>query len=191
MAQKDKEKWDKKYTEMEGLLERRPPSELVSAHTAEAPGTKALDLACGGGRHSLYLAERGFTVDAVDISTVALAALREKADLEHINLVEADLDTFVPEREAYDMIVKTNFLDRDLIGRAKVALKPGGIMVVETYMADEGNEKPDSNPDFLLQKEELKSLFGEGFTVLEYKEFWNEPHEKYRMKKQAIAVRKG
>lgn len=191
MAQKDKAKWDKKYTEMEGLLERRPPSELVSAHTAEAPGTKALDLACGGGRHSLYLAERGFTVDAVDISTVALAALREKADLEHINLVEADLDTFVPEREAYDMIVKTNFLDRDLIGRAKVALKPGGIMVVETYMADEGNEKPDSNPDFLLQKEELKSLFGEGFTVLEYKEFWNEPHEKYRMKKQAIAVRKG
>lgn len=190
MAQKDKAKWDKKYTEMEGLLERRPPSELVSAHAAEAPGTKALDLACGGGRHSLYLAERGFTVDAVDISTVALAALREKADLEHINLVEADLDTFVPEGEAYDMIVKTNFLDRDLIGRAKAALKPGGIMVVETYMADEGNEKPDSNPDFLLQKEELKSLFGEGFTVLEYKEFWNEPHEKYRMKKQAIAVRK-
>jgi 2-polyprenyl-3-methyl-5-hydroxy-6-metoxy-1,4-benzoquinol methylase len=190
VAQKDKAKWDKKYTEMEGLLERRPPSELVSAHAAEAPGTKALDLACGGGRHSLYLAERGFTVDAVDISTVALAALREKADLEHINLVEADLDTFVPEGEAYDMIVKTNFLDRDLIGRAKAALKPGGIMVVETYMADEGNEKPDSNPDFLLQKEELKSLFGEGFTVLEYKEFWNEPHEKYRMKKQAIAVRK-
>ncbi|WP_345984430.1 methyltransferase domain-containing protein [Sulfurimonas sp. HSL-1656] len=190
MAQKDKEKWDKKYTEMEGLLERRPPSELVSAHAAEAPGIKALDLACGGGRHSLYLADRGFTVDAVDISTVALAALREKADLEHINLIEADLDTFVPDAGTYDMIVKTNFLDRGLIGRAQAALKPGGIMVVETYMADEGNEKPDSNPDFLLQKEELKSLFGEGFTVLEYKEFWNEPHEKYCMKKQAIAVRK-
>ncbi|WP_345986930.1 methyltransferase domain-containing protein [Sulfurimonas sp. HSL1-2] len=190
MAQKDKEKWDKKYTEMEGLLERRPPSELVSKHAAEAPGARALDLACGGGRHSLYLADRGFTVDAVDISTVALAALREKADLGHINLIEADLDTFVPDAGAYDMIVKTNFLDRDLIGRAKAALRPGGIMVVETYMADEGNEKPDSNPDFLLQKEELKSLFGEGFTVLEYKEFWNEPYEKYRMKKQAIAVRK-
>jgi len=190
VAQKDKEKWDRKYTEMEGLLERRPPSELVSAHAADAPGSRALDLACGGGRHSLYLADRGFTVDAVDISTVALAALREQANLEHINLIEADLDTFVPEGEAYDMIVKTNFLDRGLIGRAKAALKPGGIMVVETYMADEGNEKPDSNPDFLLQKEELKSLFGEGFTVLEYKEFWNEPHEKYRMKKQAIAVRK-
>ncbi|MHC3994632.1 class I SAM-dependent methyltransferase [Thiomicrolovo sp. ZZH C-3] len=190
MAQKDKEKWDRKYTEMEGLLDRRAPSDLVSAHAAEAPGTKALDLACGGGRHSLYLADEGFSVDAVDISTVALAALREKADLDKINLIEADLDTFVPDAETYDMIVKTNFLDRGLIARAKAALKPGGIMVAETYMADEGNEKPDSNPDFLLRKEELKSLFGEGFTVLEYKEFWNEPHEKYRMKKQAIAVRK-
>ncbi|UFS61445.1 methyltransferase domain-containing protein [Sulfurimonas sp. HSL-3221] len=190
MAQKDKEKWDKKYTEMEGLLERRPPSELVSTHAAEAPGARALDLACGGGRHSLYLADEGFSVDAVDISTVALAALREKADLDKINLIEADLDTFVPDAETYDMIVKTNFLDRGLIARAKAALKPGGIMVLETYMADAGNEKPDSNPDFLLQKEELKSLFGEGFSVLEYKEFWNEPHEKYRMRKQAIAVRK-
>ncbi|WP_345969119.1 class I SAM-dependent methyltransferase [Sulfurimonas sp. HSL1-6] len=190
MAQKDKEKWDKKYTEMEGLLERRPPSALVSAHAPEAPGRKALDLACGGGRHSLYLADEGFAVDAVDISTVALAALREKADLARINLIEADLDTFVPDAETYDMIVKTNFLDCNLITRAKAALKPGGIMVVETYMADAGNEKPDANPDFLLQKEELKSLFGEGFSVLEYREFWNEPHEKYRMRKQAIAVRK-
>jgi len=190
MSQKDKEKWDKKYTEMTGLLEKRPPSELVSGFVAEAPGRKALDLACGGGRHALYLADHGFDVDAVDISAVALEALRRRADLEKINVIEADLDDFAPEIGAYDFIVKTNYLDRGLIERAKKALKPGGIMIVETYMADEGNEKPDSNPAFLLQKDELPSLFNEGFTVLEYKEFWNEPHEKYRMKKQAIAVRK-
>jgi tellurite methyltransferase len=190
MSLKDKEKWDKKYTETAGLLAKRPPSELVSGYAGEAPGKHALDLACGGGRHSLFLAEKGFDVDAVDISTVALKALREKADLDRINIIEADLDTFAPEAGAYDLIVKTNFLDRDLIERSKAALTPGGIMIVETYMADEGNEKPDSNPDFLLQKEELLSLFDKGFTVLEYKEFWNEPHEKYRMKKQAIAVRK-
>ena len=190
MSQKDKEKWDKKYTEMTGLLEKRPPSELVSGFVAEAPGRKALDLACGGGRHALYLADHGFDVDAVDISAVALEALRRRADLEKINVIEADLDDFAPEIGAYDFIVKTNYLDRGLIERAKKALKPGGIMIVETYMADEGNEKPDSNPAFLLQKDELPSLFNEGFTVLEYKEFWNEPHENYRMKKQAIAVRK-
>lgn len=190
MSQKDKEKWDKKYTEMAGLLQMRPPSELVSRFLDEVPGHNALDLACGGGRHSMYLAEKGFSVDAVDISTVALKALRQKADLGRINIIEADLDTFTPTQNAYDLIVKTNYLDRPLIERAKAALKPGGIMIVETYMADAQNEKPDSNPDYLLQKDELPSLFKEGFSVLEYKEFWNEPHEKYRMKKQAIAVKK-
>jgi len=186
----DKEKWDRKYTEMAGLLQKRPPSELVSSFHGEVPGTRALDLACGGGRHALYLAEKGFDVDAVDISPIALDALRSHADLEKINIIEADLDTFVPEVGAYDLIVKTNYLDRSLIERAKKSLKTGGIMIIETYMADEGNEKPDSNPAFLLQKEELPSFFKEGYTVLAYKEFWNEPHEKYRMKKQAIAVRK-
>jgi len=190
VSHKDKEKWDRKYTETESLLALRPPSALVSGFFGEAPGRKALDLACGGGRHSLYLADKGFSVDAVDISTVALNALRGRADPERITIIEADLDTFVPAGETYDLIVKTNFLDRDLIERAKAALKPGGIMVVETYMADAGNDKPETNPDFLLQKEELKSLFKTGFSVLEYKEFWNEPHERYRMRKQAIAVRK-
>ncbi|MEJ2469225.1 MAG: methyltransferase domain-containing protein [Campylobacterales bacterium] len=190
MSLKDKEKWDKKYTETEELLAKRPPSDLVSGFYAEAPGKHALDLACGGGRHTLFLADKGFDVDAVDISTVALEALREKAGPDQINIIEADLDTFAPEAGAYDLIVKTNFLDRDLIERSKAALKPGGIMIVETYMTDEGNEKPNSNPAFLLQKDELLSLFDKGFSVLEYKEFWNEPHEKYRMKKQAIAVRK-
>ena len=190
MSRKDKEKWDKKYTEMAGLLDKRPPSELVGGFYSEAPGTRALDLACGGGRHALFLAEKGFDVDAVDISTVALDALRSHTGLERINIIEADLDSFVPEIGAYDLIVKTNYLDRDLIERAKKALKPGGIMIVETYMIDEGNEKPDSNPAFLLQKDELPGFFKEGYTVLSYKEFWNEPHEKYRMKKQAIAVKK-
>lgn len=190
MSQQDRVKWDKKYTEMEGLLAPRPPSALVSTYAAQSPDKRALDLACGGGRHALYLAEQDFSVDAVDISTVALDALRPAADSAAITIIEADLDTFTPQKDTYDLIVKTNYLDRPLIERAKAALKPGGIFIVETYMADPGNEKPDSNPDFLLGKEELLTLFGEGYEILDYQEGWNEPHEKYRMKKQGIAVRK-
>jgi tellurite methyltransferase len=190
MALDDKRKWDKKYREMSQLLEARPSSDLIVSFFAEAPGNNALDLACGSGRHTLFLAEKGFHVDAVDISTVALDALRPQVDTDKVNIIEADLDTFTPQSETYDLIVKTNFLDRTLVERAKRALKPGGIMVVETYMADPANEKPDSNPEFLLRKGELLDLFGEGFDVLEYKEFRNEPHEKYRMRKQAIVVKK-
>lgn len=190
MSQQDKIKWDKKYTQMQALLSARPPSPLVSTYAGLTPGQRALDLACGGGRHALYLAQQGFRVDAVDISTVALEALRRAAGNANITLIEADLDTFEIIKAAYDLIIKTNYLDRNLIARAQAALKPGGIMIVETYMADPGNEKPDANPDFLLAPLELHTRFDNGFDVLEYKEFWNEPHEKYRMKKQAIAAKK-
>ncbi len=190
MAEKDKVKWDNKYGEMPTLLEKRPPSKTVSAFYADAPGKRALDLACGGGRHTLFLSERGFSVDAVDISAVALEALRKKADAKKVTIIEADLDTYTPEKKRYDLIVNTNYLDRELIERTKNSLKPCGIFIVETYMEDDGNEKKNSNPDFLLKKGELIEIFSHEFDVLEYREFWNEPFEKYRMRKQAIAVQK-
>ena len=190
MSQKDRTKWNRKFSEMPDLLAPRPPAELVEKYLHEASGKNALDLACGGGRHTLFLSEHGFQVDAVDISAVALEKLSMRVDMERVSLIEADLDDFVLHEGKYDLIVKTNYLDRGLITRAKKALKQGGIFIVETYLADAENEKKDSNPDFLLQKDELPRIFSEGFEILEYREFWNEPYEKYRMKKAAIAARK-
>ena len=108
----------------------------------------------------------------------------------NVNIIEADLDSFEIKKDRYDLIVITNFLDRELIQKAKNALKEGGIIVIETYMQDKDNEKKDSNPNFLLQKDELQSMFQSGFRVLEYKEFWNELYEKYRMKKASIITRR-
>ena len=190
MSQQDREKWNQKFQQMSDLLSPRPPSELVNRFYREAPGKKALDLACGGGRHTLFLSEKGFDVDAVDISHVALEKLAEKVDSEKVTLIEADLDNYPLHEKEYDLIVKTNYLDRNLIERAKAALKKGGIFIVETYMEDEANEKKDSNPDFLLRKEELPAIFSEGFEILAYETFWNETYEKYRMKKAAIAAKK-
>ena len=190
MSQKDRIKWNRKFSEMPDLLALRPPSAMVERWFHEARGKKALDLACGGGRHTRFLSKQGFEVDAVDISSVALEKLSEYVDKKRVRLIEADLETYALPKAQYDLIVKTNYLDRDLIERAKVALKRGGIMIVETYMADPENEKRDSNPDYLLQSGELPEIFSQGFEILEYREFWNESYEKYRMKKASIAVRK-
>lgn len=84
----------------------------------------------------------------------------------------------------------TNFLDRNIIPKLSNALKTDGILFIETYMEDEINEKPSSNPDFLLKKEELKTFFDDSFKLLDYEEFLNEECEIYRMKKQFIAVQK-
>ncbi len=190
MARDDKIKWDKKYSENSELLARRAPSKAVVKYYKMCSGNRALDLACGSGRNSLFLEEKGFLIDAVDISQIALTTLKRRAKSERVKPILADLDRFNLGKDCYDFIVKCNFLDRGLIERAKEALRVGGIMIVETYMEDPKNEKQDSNPNFLLQKDELLEIFKEGFEVLEYQTFWNESFEKYRMKKASIAVRK-
>ncbi len=174
---------------MPELLLPRPPAEIVAAHYAKAPVKHALDLACGSGRHTLFLTENGFAVDAVDISAVALETLSQQTQERSANILEADLDTFTPEDGVYGLAVMTNYLDRALIERAKTALVSGGIFIIETYMAHPDNEKTDSNPDFLLAEKELQTVFRD-WEILEYREFWNETFEKYRMRKQAVAAKK-
>jgi SAM-dependent methyltransferase len=190
MSELDREKWNRKYREKPALLTSRPPAPMVEAYAHTAQGREAIDLACGNGRNTIYLASKGFHVDAVDISTVALADLKMRVMQLDVCLVEADLDSFTPQQNHYGLAVMTNYLDRDLIRRTASALQKEGVFIIETYMIHPENEKQDSNPDFLLEKEELLNFFDDGFTVLEYREFWNEPHELYKMRKQGIAVRK-
>ena len=188
MSLEDKQKWNKKFAENEEYLTYRPPAPMVEEYYHKCGGKNVLDLACGTGRHTLFLSKRNYLVDAVDISDVALNHLKPQIN-ENATLIEADLDTYTPKKEQYNLVIMTNYLDRDLISRAKESLKVGGTFIVETYMEDEANEKVGYNPAFLLQKEELKSIFSE-YELLAYEESRNETYEKRRMKKQAIAVRK-
>jgi SAM-dependent methyltransferase len=192
MAQSDQEKWDRKYLENPKLREERPPVRWIERFVPDREGY-ALDLACGTGRNAVALARRGWRIKAVDLSPVALQILTEFAEaagvLERIDTELIDLDVFVPEKQ-FDLILKTNYLDRDLIRRTIPSLKSGGLYIVETYMEHEGNEKKDSNPDYLLKPGELRGIFSEGFEILHYEEFWNEGYEMYRMRKQAIVARK-
>ena len=124
---------------------------------------RMLDVACGRGRHALLFAAAGFTVDAVDRDGEALVALRSAAealgltvrtrqlDLEQLGV---DLGT-----EAFDLIVVTNYLYRPLFPALLRALAPGGLLVYETFTVEQAR-LPDgpSNPDFLLEPGELRSL---------------------------------
>ncbi|ADV46393.1 class I SAM-dependent methyltransferase [Nitratifractor salsuginis] len=193
MAQKDQEKWDRKYMENPRLRTPRPPAKSLERLPAHQPGL-ALDLACGTGRNTLALARRGWQVDAVDLSPVALQILTEQAQqsglADRIRTSMEDLDTFSAPEEHYDLILMTNYLDRELIERIIPALKRGGIFVVETYMQHPDNEKPNGNPDYLLQPGELPRLLGIEFELLHYEEFWNEDYEMYRMRKAGVVGKK-
>jgi hypothetical protein len=56
-------------------------------------------------------------------------------------------------------------------------------------MNHEENEKPPSNPLFLLKENELKEIFSD-FEIIKYDEYFNEKHELYKMRKQAIIAKK-
>lgn len=188
MSQKDKLKWDKKYQETTSLLKDREPSENLKKIVEKTKGKKALDVASGAGRNSIYLANNGFDVEALDISSVALEVLNNKG-FKNISCKLVDLDEYKIPKNNYDLIVMTNFLDRNLIPKLSNALKMDGVLFIETYMEDELNEKTSSNPDFLLKKDELKTFFNDNFELLVYDEFLN-TEELYKMKKQFIAIRK-
>jgi SAM-dependent methyltransferase len=119
-----------------------------------APGADVLDLACGAGRHARYLAARGCAVVAVDRDADAIATL---ATVTGVFTRLADLEggpwPFAPA--SFDAVVVANYLHRPLFGPMLDALRPGGILLYETFMV--GNERfgRPSNPDFLLQPSEL------------------------------------
>lgn len=189
MAQKDKIKWDKKYQDTPKLLQHREPSKNLVKILNNINGKKALDVACGAGKNSIYLAKNGFEVDALDISSVALESLNQKI-YKNIYTKQVDLEEYIPAKNYYDLIVKTNYLNRKIIPNLIEALKKDGLIFIETYMDHPTNTKPNSNPDFLLKKDELKIFFKNNFEIISYDEFDNEPEELYRMKKQLIVAKK-
>ena len=194
MSLKDKEKWDAKYLKKSQLLRPRKPSKNLEDYVVHCAGTKALDLACGSGRNSIFLAECGFNVDALDIAEVAIKALNDEAKIKNlfskINTYQVDLDTYEIKKDKYDLIVMANFLDRAVLESAKNALKKDGLLFVETYMISDGNEKTESNPDNLLKSQELKNMLDDSWQIIYYDEFENEDYEIYKMKKQVIVAKK-
>ncbi len=117
-------------------------------------GADVLDLACGGGRHARWLAGRGLNVRAADHDAPALGTL---ADTPGVRTLLADLEQGPwPWTEAgFDAVVVTRYLFRPRLAELAALLRPGGVLIYETFML--GNERfgKPSNPDFLLRPYEL------------------------------------
>ena len=127
------------------------------------PAGSALDVACGLGRHAIWLAERGWQVTAVDSSPVGMRILEEQsrgAGLS-LNLVAADLERweFVIEREAFDLIVVCNYLQRDLFPSIKAGTRVGGVVIATIPMVDNDPNVKPMNPAYLLNPGELRAEF--------------------------------
>ena len=138
----------------------------------DAPGT-TLDVASGSGRHTRLMLERGFRVVAVDVDIAAMAPLKGRQDLE---LVQADLENAPwPFAAAmFDGIVVTNYLHRPLFPCLIASLKPGGVLIYETFALGNGKFGRASNPDFLLHPGELLRAVDGKARVIAYEDVYTE-----------------
>jgi len=134
-----------------------------------AAGGRVLDLACGSGRHAIWLAGQGYIVDAIDRNAEAAAAM---AGMQNINICIADLETADGYQFAhsYDGIIVSRYLHRPLLKALADILKPGGVLIYETFM--QGNERygKPGNPDFLLKPDELERTYSPLLKVVAFEQ---------------------
>lgn len=169
-AEEDKERWNKKY-ETETYLFGRDPIPFLKDHVDLLPEGTVLDLAMGEGRNGVFLATKGFQVTGVDISEAGFKKAQTLAAENSVTLttVVADLEQYTIPPNTFNVILCTYYLQRDLFPKIAAALKPGGMVLIETYTVDHLQYRPTFNKAFLLERNELLTLLP-GFRVLRYQE---------------------
>ena len=139
-----------------------PSAWLVThAHLLPTSG-RALDVACGSGRHAIWLAERGLRTYAVDRDPDAIQVLSAEAARRALPLDARVLDlergSVAFDPPDFDLIVVVHYLHRPLFPALLDALRPGGVLVYETFTRAQAARGRPTNPAFLLEPGELLRL---------------------------------
>jgi tellurite methyltransferase len=172
--------WDTKHR----LAAEAPfaePASIVRELLPLLPSGPALDIACATGRHTLLLATRHQPVTAVDWSGAGLDLLEVRARAAHvsihrvktvekmgksfhggIDLVQADLECLELPENSFELILCLQYLQRSLFPDITRALRPGGVLLFETFtQAQLEFAGGPRNPEYLLEAGELRTAFAE------------------------------
>jgi SAM-dependent methyltransferase len=138
----DSRQWDERYSGDE-LVWTSTPNQFLVAEAVGLPAGRAVDLACGEGRNSIWLAEQGWKVTGVDFSPVGLAKAKRFADLWGVEVtwVESDVEHWTPPPEGFDLVAML-YLQLPQPARsaalaiAASAVAPGGTLLVVAHDVD-------------------------------------------------------
>ena len=167
-----RDRWDERYRHQP--VPSAPASFVIDdlEPWLETPG-RALDVAGGAGRNSLWLADRGWHPTLVDISPVAAGSVRESAQRRgvQIDTIVADLTAEPLPAGPWDLILMVHYLQRDLFPRCIDCLAPRGILAfsIATVRNLERHERPPR--PYLLEPGEATTLV-EPLDVLFASEGW-------------------
>jgi SAM-dependent methyltransferase len=129
--------WDERFER--GQYPQDPePSRLLRRYVASCPDGRALDVAAGTGRNAVFLAERGYRVDALDSSRSGLEITRERATErgvgDRLACIQADVPSHAFPTDVYDLITVSFYRAVDRFPDLKEALTDGGILFVEHHL---------------------------------------------------------
>lgn len=160
--------WDERYRGRTAAWDSEP-NPILAAEVADlAPGT-ALDVGCGEGSDAVWLANRGWSVTAVDISRVALDRGRAADAAGRVNWLQADVLGWQPPEDAFDLVT-THFLHIPTSERAEMfqrlaraVRKDGTLLVVAHHVSDlETTIGRPPDPDLYFTADEVAASLNVG-----------------------------
>ena len=169
-----KNKWNLKHKERLNHDGELTPNIRLKNMSDYLKGGSVLDIACGLGANSIFLAQLNYRVQALDISDVAITNLKQRSALMHLNINPfvcdlTKLESFHVQENSFDLVIMTYYLDRSIFSYVKSIVKKNGYFFMETYYSTSQNENQGISEKYKLQSNELLKEFGE-WKVLYYEE---------------------
>jgi tellurite methyltransferase len=170
-----KTKWNRKYLERITIKEEEPKANTRLMNlSASLKGGKALDLACGLGGNSLFLAQSGYEVQALDVSDVAVDYIRERANGQQLPIKSmvydlTNLRNIPLEKNFFDLVIITYYLDRSIFPFVKKLVNDYGYFFMETFYKSPKLGDHGVSNQYKLGPQELLREFG-NWKVLFYEE---------------------
>lgn len=171
-AQDSKTHWDETYSRSSFVYGKAPAAFLAENYQYIPFEGKVLDMGMGEGRNAVFLAQKGYKVTGVDISSVAVkkAYLLAQEFGVKIKGVVASLKDYKIKPGTYDAIICFYYVDRSLAEKIKSWLKPNGILIYEAHtMKEYAKNKETGGEENYLKEQELLRMFP-GMRVLKYEE---------------------
>lgn len=172
----DKTQWDQRYSRPTFIFGKTPAKFLAENYQYIPFEGTVLDMGMGEGRNAVFLAQKGYKVTGVDLSSVAVkkAYLLAQEFGVKIKGVVASLKDYKIPPNSYDAIVCFYWVDRAMVEKMKSWLKPGGVIIYEAFtmkekLAKQGSKSEQMGDEIFLKEQELLRLFP-GMKVLKYEE---------------------
>lgn len=166
-----KKKWNEIYAE--NISTNMQPAHVLSEYSYLLPKSgKALDIACGLGANTIFLAQHSLQVHAWDISEQAIEKLKKSFTEQYKNIkaVVRDVHEHPPAKDSYNVICVSYFLERSISENIISALKPNGLLFYQTFIRENVTLQGPKNPDYRLNNNELLTMFSPPLHVLVYQE---------------------